>query len=150
MIAVVGAIVAMSGCRTDDTRATSTEPSPQVTVASTTVDGVVEITEIVRKVAYYPGCQNESVVIDDTTWWPVAEWADDDGPIDALYAEITSVTRQEPVDPLEELALRVGPPGPGDDVGTLFVYADGHAWYLSESGVGVWLTTAEQTYNWVC
>jgi hypothetical protein len=44
----------------------------------------------------------------------------------------------------------VPPPGPGDDVGTLIVYADGMARYESDSGNVMWLTNVEPEYTWVC
>jgi hypothetical protein len=46
--------------------------------------------------------------------------------------------------------MRVAPPGPGDDVGTMIVYTDGMARFESDSGNVIWLTDEEQTYNWVC
>jgi hypothetical protein len=46
---------------------------------------------------------------------------------------------------------RVAPPGPGDDIGTLVVWAVGVARWVSDSGVlDVWLIDDEVTYNWVC
>ncbi|MCK0110787.1 hypothetical protein MWU75_01340 [Ornithinimicrobium sp. F0845] len=46
--------------------------------------------------------------------------------------------------------LTVSEPGPGDDIGTLTVYADGRAHYVSDSGQEIWLVDEHRTYNWVC
>ena len=46
---------------------------------------------------------------------------------------------------------RVPAPGPGDDVGTLVVWADGVGRWTSDSGdIDVWVVDEELTYNWVC
>ena len=105
----------------------------------------VEIVDVVRQVQYYPGCQNEPVTIDGTTWYPLAEWEFGD-----IVAEIVAIPRQDPADAINGFAPRVAPPGPGDDTGTLVVYFDGIARFESDSGTVVWLTLDEQTYNWVC
>ena len=42
-------------------------------------------------------------------------------------------------------------PGPGDDIGTLVVWADGVARWASDSGkLDVWMIDDEITYPWVC
>ncbi|MFW2332274.1 hypothetical protein, partial [Ilumatobacter sp.] len=46
--------------------------------------------------------------------------------------------------------VRVAPPGPGDDIGTMIVYSDGFARFESDSGWIIWLTDQEQTYGWEC
>ena len=109
-------------------------------------DEPVEIVEIVDDVSYYPGCSNEPVEIAGTTWYPVPEWGDDTA---KLYGEITSVVRQDSATP-QGFAPDVATPGPGDDAGTLVVYADGYGRYETDSGKVTWLTTEEQTYNWIC
>ena len=104
----------------------------------------VEILEIIRDVQYYPGCANEPVTIEGTTWYPLSG-----GEIDEIEAKILE-PRQEPTDGVSGFALRVAPPGPGDDVGSLVVYVDGIARYETDSGFVIWLTLEEQTYGWVC
>jgi hypothetical protein len=65
---------------------------------------------------------------------------------------ITSVDREpSPVGVPTGFAPRVAEPGPGDDVGTLVVWADGVARWVSDSGnLDVWLIAEELTYDWVC
>ena len=53
----------------------------------------VEIIDVVRQVQYYPGCQNEPVTIDGTTWYPLAEFEFGD-----LVTEIVAIPRQDPAD----------------------------------------------------
>ncbi len=127
---------------------TTPTEAPDTTVANTSGASVVEVVEVVDDVQYYPGCSNEAVEIDGTTWYPVPEWGSD--VTAALFGQIMAVTRQEPADQPQGFARRVAPPGPGDDVGTLVVYADGFARYESDSGTVIWLTTDVLTYDWVC
>lgn len=107
----------------------------------------VEIAEVIDDVAYYPGCANEPVAIAGTTWYPVPDWGS--AAVAALYDDITSVEREEPV-VIQGFAPRVAEPGPGDDIGTLVVYADGYARYESDSGIVMWMTTDPVTYDWIC
>ncbi len=47
--------------------------------------------------------------------------------------------------------VRVVEPGPGDAFGTLVVWADGVAQWLSDSrDLDVWMIDDEIIYNWVC
>jgi hypothetical protein len=104
----------------------------------------VAIAGVVEGVEYYIGCANEPVTIDGTVWYPLAEFEFGDE-----VAEIVAIAR-EPHRGVRGFAPRVAPPGPGDDVGTLVVYADGVARYESDSGQAIWLTSEQQTYRWVC
>jgi hypothetical protein len=136
-----------------ETPPVSVEPAPtsSLTIEPPKPAEVVAITGIVRDVEYYPACQNSSVTIDERLWWPVPgpEWRGLPGLL-AEYEAIISVERQDPVDPAAGIRTRVPGPGPGDDIGTLFIYADGYARFITDNGLGIWLTTDEQTYNWVC
>ena len=79
----------------------------------------------------------------------------DSQPIDAaLLPRLTAllaVDREQPPAPGLAGFARVSPPGPGDDTGTLVVWADGVARWTSDSGnLDVWLVDEPITYNWVC
>lgn len=88
-------------------------------------------------VEYYPACGNEILQHEGVTWYPIDE--DWPGPI-ALESD--GFGRSVP---------RVAAPGEGDDIGTLWVYEDGFAYFRSNSGdLETWLTVREQTYDWVC
>ncbi|MDJ0768264.1 MAG: hypothetical protein QNJ12_05695 [Ilumatobacter sp.] len=106
----------------------------------------VAIVEVVEDVEYYIGCANEPVEVDGTLWYPLADFGF--GFADEI-AEILDTPR-EPLPTAPVGLARVAEPGPGDDVGTLVVYADGVAHYTSDSGQTIWLTVEEQTYEWVC
>jgi hypothetical protein len=105
----------------------------------------VEIAAVVDDVEYYIGCANEPVNVDGAVWYPLAEFEFADE-----VAAIVDTPRVSPEQGIRGFAVRVAPPGPGDDIGTLVVYADDVARYESESGQTIWLTREEQTYNWVC
>ena len=108
---------------------------------------IVPIASASEHVDAYPACGNEPVRHDGVTWYPF-----DAGSAPELWkSAIESVNRE-----VYEVAIvsgfaRVAPPGPGDDLGTLIVWADGIARWMSDSGnLDVWLTTDELTYDWVC
>ena len=86
-------------------------------------------------------------------WWypivdPESDWIDDD--LRSRIEGIFAVDREpSPVGP--QGVARVAPPGPGDDVGTLVIWADDTARWVSDSGdLDVWMIDEEITYNWVC
>ena len=96
-----------------------------------------------ENVQFYPACGNESLTAGRTTWYPVER---DDWPAPSVQAAAASGGRG-----IAAGVHRVAAPGPGDDVGTLYVYPGGRAYWVSESGnLDTWLTVVPQTYNWVC
>ena len=72
--------------------------------------------------------------------------------LQARADEILAVDRDDPPGAgVEGFAKRVIPPGPRDDIGTLVVWADGVARWISDSGkLDVWMTDDEVVYTWVC
>jgi hypothetical protein len=127
---------------TDDTGVVLGEVTIEPIVANE-----VPIVAVYDDVDYYIACADVPLEIDGVTWYPVTDWGD--GEMASLLEQIVSVDRERPARPIG-FAPRVAPPGPGDDIGTVFVYADGFAWFESDSGQSIWLTQEEQTYNWVC
>jgi len=94
-------------------------------------------------VTYYPACGNETLEHNGRTWYPIAR---DDWATPTARALSASGGRGISVS-----VPMVAAPGPGDDVGTLYVYREGRAYWVSESGeIHTWLTLVPQTYNWVC
>ena len=123
---------------------------PDTTTPDTTTPDTTERVPIVavhEDVEYYIACADVPVTVDGIRWYPVAEWGNEQTA--ELFDEITSVDRQPPGAQVG-FAPRVAPPGPGDDVGTIYVYADEVAWFESDSGQTIWLTQDEITYTWVC
>lgn len=103
------------------------------------------VVETVPDVEYYYACGNEVLELPDgRTFYPFVDQqaVDEDAYPDTALGATSTV--------LAMGALAVAPPEPGDDVGTLTIHEDGTARWRSESGIEAWLTTEEQTYQWVC
>jgi hypothetical protein len=101
----------------------------------------IDVDRVLEHFTYYGACGNETVAVGNTTYYPV------------LRRHLDEIDEARyPLDDDAEPSglLRVVPPGPGDDVGTMILYSDGMARFESESGRIIWLTNEEQTYNWVC
>jgi hypothetical protein len=107
----------------------------------------VEVLRVVEDVEYYGACGDETLIVDGSSFYPLLP-----DEVDALDQDRypTSAVVTEPEEGLGRTVLLVAPPGPGDDIGLLLVYADGMARFKSESGWIIWLTTEPRTYNWVC
>ncbi len=123
------------------------EDAPVTTPTDTTppepTDSTIEIVRTVRAVEYYGACGNEILELDGETWYPIAS-------VD-LGGEPFDTTRYAPLPPVAQSLVRVAPPGPGDDTGTLYVFADGIGRFVSDSGlIDNWLTTVEQQYMFAC
>lgn len=151
--------VAFGACSSDDqassssteTRvvSSSTLPSP----AGTTVPTIVEIVGTYEVVEAYPACGNEPFEHLGVTWYPLVHEGSDpiSDDLQARADEVRGVVREAPPAFGVHGLVRVAPPGPGDDIGTLVVWADGVARWVSNSGdLDVWLVDDRLTYNWVC
>jgi hypothetical protein len=108
--------------------------------------GPGNLVETYGEVEYYPACGNELVEFEGTTWYPfkpTTDWPEPifDGPTASALALPSGG---------KGIAM-VAAPGPGDDVGTLLVFDNGIAYFMSDSmNIHTWLTTRHITYNWVC
>jgi hypothetical protein len=130
-------------------------PSATASPSSSALLGTapVEIVDVVDAVGFYPACGNETLDHQGTTWFTLANAAY--GSVDPSFEQradvVLSIDREaSPVMGRQGL-VRVVEPGPGDDIGTLVVWADGVARWVSDSGdLDVWLIDDELTYNWVC
>lgn len=107
----------------------------------------VPIVGVHEGVAFYPGCGDETLTFEGVTWYQVHESDYPD-----VYAAIFAVDRLENVvESAPRGFARVAPPGPGDDIGTLVIWEDGVARFVSESGnLTAWLVDDVLTYDWVC
>lgn len=130
----------------------STSP-PQATVPPTTAEPLVAIVSVDEHLAFYPACGNETLEHEAVTWYPVTalEFHDANDEFMRRVAELKEAPRERsPVVGTNGFARTV-PAGPGDDIGTLVVWADGVARWVSDSGkLDVWMIDDELTYNWVC
>lgn len=134
-------LLVTGACGVADTEAQLAAPP----VSSEVSSGQVEVVGVHTDVDYYGACGNETLTVDGITYYPM--YYDD---VQALDTTRYPVLAAEPVHGFGGGVVRVAAPGPGDDIGTLIAYADGIARYESHSGRVLWLTTAEQTYAWVC
>ncbi|MCE9623550.1 MAG: hypothetical protein K8R99_14530 [Actinomycetia bacterium] len=114
----------------------------------------VEIIGVFEDVKAYPACGNETLDHQGVTWYPVMRFGFPpfDSGLQARADEILSVDRVDPPSaPVSGFAPLVPSPDPGDDIGTLVVWADGVARWVSDSGkLDVWMIDDEITYTWVC
>lgn len=116
-------------------------PAAPPTTAPTGTEVAVSV--VYEGVEFYPACGDEVLQHESGTWYSIQPEYED------WWALATETLRQEVVQ--SGFAPRVAPPGPGDDVGTLTVWEDGIARFVSDSGdVSAWLTQEELTYTWVC
>lgn len=105
----------------------------------------VAVVEVFNGFEYYGPCGNETLAVDGMMLYPL------------LSAELAALdVDQYPSHP-DELSeqgltapLRVSPPGPGDDTGTLLLYEDGMARFESDNGHVSWLSDEQRTYEWEC
>jgi len=101
-------------------------------------------TAVAEGVPYYPGCGSGPLEHNGVTWHPIyrGDWATPDAKAAAasggrgISAGVHAVS---------------APPGPGDDVGRLFTYPGGRAYWVSDSGdLDQWFTVVPQSYNYIC
>jgi hypothetical protein len=126
---------------------------PITTVTDPPVD-VVPIVGTYDGVSFYPACGTEVLDHEGVTWYTLAH--DGAQATDPEFAKrlslLAAVDREpSPVSGVNGFAVRVAEPGPGDDIGTLVVWDDGVARFVSDSGdLDVWLVDDELEYTWVC
>ncbi len=114
----------------------------------------VEIVGVYEGVNAYPACGNEPLEHYGVTWYPVMQvgYQPFDSGLQARADQILAVDRVDQPDAVVQgFVRRVPSPGPGDDIGTLVVWADGVARWTSDSGkLDVWMIDEEISYSWVC
>lgn len=139
---------------------TTTEP-PAASGPSSSVSSVslvpepdpVPIAGVYEAIDFYPACGNETLDHRGVTWFPVVA-AGGEPLVPALQPrvdKILAVDREmSPVTGVHGI-VRVVEPGPGDDIGTLVVWEDGVARWVSDSrDLDVWMIDDEIRYMWVC
>ena len=101
-------------------------------------------------VAFYPACGNEILEYEGSTWYPLLP--DDQKPAPTDLAQPTAQALGASGGRGISTSVHfVVAPGPGDDTGTLTIFDDGTAYWVSDNGdLDTWLTTDEITYDWVC
>ena len=109
--------------------------------ASPAGDGIVAVYD---GVGFYGACGNNTLEWDGVVYYQL--FPDEIAALD----EARYPTSPPPTTAPAMGFARVPAPGPGDDVGTLIVYADGLARFESDSGTIDWLSTEPHEYDWVC
>ena len=98
---------------------------------------------VAEDVSFYPACGAGPIVYAGDTWYPISR---DDWPTPIANAAAASGGRGVALG----AHMVSAPPGPGDDIGTLYIYPHGIAYWVSESGLDTWFTLLPQSYNYVC
>ncbi len=151
----VGMIISMGGCATPGgSPGPLPEPDARMDLGSPGAQ-----TATYESVTFYPACGNETLAHEGEKWFPFTPENPEDFPTPASVANDAGAagealskgaTASAPGRVSASLGTAIAP-GPGDDVGTLTVYEDGFAHWVSDSGdLDTWLTDTELTYNWVC
>ncbi len=131
--------------------AASETAAPPETTTSPSTTTPVPIIAVHEGVAFYPACGNETLTFDGATWYQLNHYDGYDEEYAAIYEAFADAEREpSPIAGRRGFA-RVMAPGPGDDIGTLVIWADGVARWVSDSGdLDVWMVDDEITYNWEC
>ena len=110
------------------------------------------IVSVTDDVAFYPACGNETLELPETSWYVVGQigYRPFQENLVRLVEQIEAAPRELPATPPSGI-VRVAPPGPGDDIGTLVVWSDGVARWTSERGtIDVWMIDEPIERNWDC
>jgi len=153
MAFAVGMLIGMGGC-TSPGGSLGPVPEPGGTLDLGSPGAQVATYQDVH---FYPACGNETLDYQGKRWFAFTPSNPQDFPhVDASAASATNAgTASAPGTASASVRAvslpAVVAPGPGDDVGTLTVYEEGFAYWVSDSGdLDTWLTNREITYNWAC
>jgi hypothetical protein len=149
LLAAIAGVGLLSGCASSEARPVEWDGTYDFGTP-----GAVESTLV--DVEYYPACGNEILAIDGNEWYPFTPENPDDFPdpaldilpvIDGLPSKGNSAGHIS----TDAAVGAVAAPGPGDAIGTLVVYGNDLAYWVSDSrNLDTWLTASELEYNWVC
>lgn len=128
---------------------------PDTTTSAATTPATtmsVPIVAVHADVAFYPACGNETLTFEGVTWYQLKQFDGYDDEYAEIYQTFAHADREaSPVAGWRGFAPGVVAPGPGDDIGTLVIWADGVARWVSDSrDLDTWMVDDEITYNWDC
>ena len=116
--------------------------------ATDTPDVEPELINVHHDVSFYPACGNETVEIEGVRWYQL-RW--DEEPTHPLGWGPNGRLPEPDGMGMSRGTSSVVAPGPGDDVGTVYVFEGGRAFFESDSGdLKAWLTSEVREYDWVC
>jgi hypothetical protein len=119
-------------------------------VASPT-DSIVPITAVYEGVEFFPACGNETLSHLGVTWYPIQRDPSVGEAMLEAIERVDSVEREQPPVGIARGLAGGFEPRPGDDVGTLVIWADGVAMWFSDSGnLGQFLVDDEMESAWMC
>jgi hypothetical protein len=108
---------------------------------------------VFKSVEFYPACGSETLDHLEVTWYQLVHPGYEPAytQLQERFDEVIAVERAEsPVAGVNGF-VRVTPPGPGDDIGTLVVWADGVARWVSDNGqLDVWMADEKVVEPWPC
>lgn len=157
-------LAGLVGCDTgdsDEARTTSVASGASSTadastpIGPTTVGAAtpVQLVGVYDDVVFYPACGNEVLAHRGVRWQPIVHVG-----FDPMVPQLNDLvddvleTRREKWTPVEPHGMARTPgPGPGDDIGTLAVWADGVArWVSTSRDLDVWMVDDDLGALWVC
>ncbi len=120
---------------------------------SSSADIPVPIVDVYELVEFYPACGSETLDHLGVRWYQLVHSGYEPAypQLQEQFDEVIAVARDEsPVAGVAGL-VRVVAPGVGDDIGTLVVWADGLARWVSDSrDLDVWMTDEQIVQPWPC
>ena len=130
---VAAVLVAIAACGQ-----TTGGPSVGTTTSGTGVEqGQVEVVAVHEDVDYFIGCMDVTLELDGKTYYPLL--SDEREDLDLVRYGFG----------MGQFAA-LAPPQPGDDTGTVTIFADGMVHFVSDNGDEMWLSEEQREYNWVC
>lgn len=109
----------------------------------------VDVVRVLEDQQYYYACGNEVLVLTDgQKLYPLHP--DEQADVDDTAYDIAAPAALGGASVVGVSRWTVVAPGPGDDTGTLTIYADGMAHWVSDTGIEAWLSETPREYNWVC
>jgi len=157
------AVLALAACGSEDPQPVPPEGDGGTTTAA---PATVAVEQVYRDVRFYGACGNEVLHHQGATLYPLLP-EELDGFDESPYRPEATASGADRLGQTPGVVLAaagapglvavapalpaVPAPGPGDDVGTLTVYEDGTAHFISDSGsIETWLTDELRTYSWDC
>jgi hypothetical protein len=131
----------------------SKDPQTADTGGTTSSRTPVALVAVYEDVAFYPACGNETLHHQGVAWYPIVQvgFQPMAPELQDLGDAVLAVERERWTSRDPQGLARVGIPGPGDDVGTMAVWADGVGRWASDSGrLDVWMVDDKVEYSWVC